>query len=320
LTPFLAAVQERYHRREWLGSDPIEFVLTFSDPWDQEAVALVAAQLAYGNVKQIRRGIGDWLERILRVSRSPAEWVRAGVWSRSGESALEGFVHRLHRGTELLELSRLQSRSWRLWGSLGAHLVSGLRPGDEHFGGALDAVLDQWQRWYREDSGGLPPSRALQHLLSAPAQGSCCKRWCMLLRWMGRHDELDPGLWTAGSPLLSGLGEPLRGLSAAQLVMPLDTHVGRICRYLGLTRRKTLNWKAALEVTRSLRQVDASDPVRYDFALARLGILDLCRNRYVSGICENCGLFGPCRVGRPRGEGRLRQPLRATKSSRGNPS
>ncbi len=312
LTPFLESVHARYHRLDWVGSDPIEFVLKFKDPWDQEAVALVAAQLAYGNVKQIRRAIADWVERVERASGSPAEWVRSGVWTPAAHHALDGFVHRLHRGGEILELSRLQSRSWSTWGSIGAHLVSGLEPEDEDFGRALDALLDQWQHWYREGSGGNKPSRSLQHLLSAPAQGSCCKRWCMLIRWMGRRDDLDPGLWMAGSPLLSKLGDRSRGLAPGQLIMPLDTHVGRICRYLGLTRRKTLNWKAALEVTRSLKGVHPLDPVRYDFALARLGILDLCRNRYVEGICEKCGLFGPCRVGRPARRGRHRQAGRAT--------
>ncbi len=117
----------------------------------------------------------------------------------------------------------------------------------------------------------------------------------MLLRWMGRKDGkngVDLGLWMTGSPLLAGLS----GLKPDQLVLPLDTHVGRISQYLGLTRRKSLNWKAALEITERLREVDPRDPVRYDFALARLGILDLCKNRYVPGVCESCELFGACRL------------------------
>jgi len=71
-----------------------------------------------------------------------------------------------------------------------------------------------------------------------------------------------------------------RWLKASQLVLPLDTHTGRISQYLGLTRRRTLGWVAALEVTAALRQCDPGDPTRYDFSMARLGILDLCQRRY----------------------------------------
>lgn len=299
LEPFLAQVQERYHRLEWVHSDPIEFVLQFKDPWDQEAVALVAAQLAYGNVKQIRRSIQGWLDRIQSVSPSPAYWVREGVWSPDASRVLGDFVHRIHRGSDLLALSRLQSRSWSRWGSLGAHLVSQLSVDAPDFAQALNSVLAQWRDWLREESGGKKPSRSMQHFLAAPEQGSCCKRWCMLLRWMGRRDAVDPGLWMQGSPLLEGLesaqGKAL-GLRPSQLVMPLDTHVGTISQYLGLTDRKSLNWRAAIEITHRLREFSPEDPVRYDFALARLGILDLCQKKFVRDICEKCMLLGACRL------------------------
>jgi uncharacterized protein (TIGR02757 family) len=281
----LEKVWSRYHRPELLASDPIEFVHRFKDPWDQEVVALIAAQLAYGNVKQIRRSVEDWLARVRKSHGSPSAWVREG-----GE--LRGFVHRLHRDEDLSALSALLRRSWELHGSLGAHLASRLGPDDPTFEAALNAVLKDWKSWHLERTGRAP-SRSLSHLLSAPEQGSCCKRWCMLLRWMGRSDDLDPGLWMRGSPLL---GPEQAGLRPDQLVLPLDTHVGRISQYLGLTRRKSLNWKAAIEITAQLRRIDPVDPVRYDFALARLGILDLCRNRYVPEVCEKCELFGACRL------------------------
>ena len=299
LEPFLQKVQARYHRLEWVHSDPIEFVLRFEDPWDQEAVALVSAQLAYGNVKQIRKSIQGWLDRIQAVTPSPASWVREGVWSPQKSRVLDDFVHRIHRGSDLLVLSRLQSKSWAQWGSLGAHLVSNLSSDAQNFAEALNAVLAQWQEWLREESGQKKPSRSVQHFLASPDQGSCCKRWCMLLRWMGRKDEVDPGLWMKGSPLLQHLGVSVsagKGLQPCQLVMPLDTHVGTISQYLGLTDRKSLNWRAAVEITDRLREVSPEDPVRYDFALARLGILDLCQKKFVKDICGNCMLLSACRL------------------------
>src|SRR5690606_28859172 len=85
------------------------------------------------------------------------------------------------------------------------------------------------------------------------------------------------------------------GLRTDQLVMPLDTHTGRIGQYLRLTGRKSLNWKAALEVTENLRVCDDQDPVKYDFALARLGILDLCQRKYRAEICRQCELVRVCK-------------------------
>jgi uncharacterized protein (TIGR02757 family) len=115
----------------------------------------------------------------------------------------------------------------------------------------------------------------------------------MFLRWMGRRDSVDPGLWTETSPLRDGFPKG-RYLHSRQLVIPLDTHTGRITQYLELTRRKTLDWKTALEVTRNLRLCDPADPTRYDFAISRLGILDLCQRRYRKEICSRCELVRVC--------------------------
>ena len=108
------------------------------------------------------------------------------------------------------------------------------------------------------------PARTRKHI-ATPARNSSCKRLLMFLRWMIRHDDrnavgggVDFGLWTRLQP--------------AQLVMPIDVHVNRVARQLGLLTRPQTDWKAALELTASLRQFDAADPVRYDFALFGLGV------------------------------------------------
>jgi endonuclease III len=97
-------------------------------------------------------------------------------------------------------------------------------------------------------------------------------------------DSIDFGLWKRVSP--------------SQLVMPLDTHVMRISRWLGLTRRATIGWAAAEEITASLRLLDAADPVRYDFALCHYGMSGACPARPVRDHCLACPLKGVCRVGR----------------------
>ena len=124
----------------------------------------------------------------------------------------------------------------------------------------------------------------LRFLLSSPEAGSACKRMLLYLRWMIRPaDGLDTGLWADGIP-------------ASKLLIPLDTHTFRISRYLGLTARRAGDWKAAVEVTEALKRFDPADPVRYDFALCRLGILDLCPARRDERKCRPCDLYDVCRL------------------------
>ncbi|MGH3522476.1 MAG: DUF2400 family protein, partial [Mycobacterium sp.] len=118
-------------------------------------------------------------------------------------------------------------------------------------------------------------------LLTSPADGSACKRLNLFLRWMVRRTSPDLGLWTFVDP--------------AKLVMPLDTHIHRIATFLGLGRRKSADWKAARAITDRLATFNPEDPVRYDFALCRLGILDLCSRRRRKENCDVCLLRDVCR-------------------------
>jgi uncharacterized protein (TIGR02757 family) len=291
-----------------LTSDPLEFPHRFADAWDQEAVALFAAVLAYGNVTQIRRSVEDLLGRIAGLGLGPAELIRS-LETKEGEgnwqAAVRGFVHRFNVGADFALFGRLLARSWKIHGSFGAHLVARLPPKAPDFGEGLSRVFFDWGEWRKEFTPA-PPS--FGYLLTPPNLGSACKRWCMLLRWMVRKDALDLGLWRTGSPLLGGRA----GLEPHQLVMPLDTHTGRISRYIGLTDRKVLGWKAAREITDRLRECDPEDPVKYDFALARLGILDVCQRRFRVEICKGCDLLSVCRFAR---KGLSSRASRSTSSS-----
>jgi uncharacterized protein (TIGR02757 family) len=301
----------RYHRVEFLGSDPLEFPHRYRDFLDQEAVALLSALLAYGNVKQIRRSVETAL---LLMGRSPQVFVRslaepAGL--ARALTALSPFVHRFNRGVDVVVLFALLSKSWRKHGSLGAHFAVFNLPSAPDITDALNGLIGEWRQWIQDDEALkrlVEESPSFHYFLTSPNDGSCCKRWCMFLRWMGRREagssegQLDLGLWAE------------RGaLRASQLVIPLDTHTGRISQYLGLTRRKSLNWLAALEVTESLKKCDGSDPTKYDFALARLGILNLCRRAYRSEICTQCDLLEGCRFARA---GRARVKAREARKAR----
>ena len=99
----------------------------------------------------------------------------------------------------------------------------------------------------------------MRFLLASPASGGAAKRLCLYLRWMARRDALDPGYWSGA-------------VETARLVVPLDTHVARVGRQLGLTGRATADWKMALEITEGLRRFDPADPLRFDFSLFRFGM------------------------------------------------
>ena len=153
-------------------------------------------------------------------------------------------------------------RVQKKWGTLGACLTAHLTPGDETVVPALGSLVEEIA------GGGVACGRLLCH----PAAGSACKRLNLYLRWMVRRDDVDPGGWT--------------GVSPARLVVPLDVHMHRIGRALGLTESRYANLRTALEMTAAFRRIAPEDPVRYDFALTRLGIRT---DTDLEGFLARCG-------------------------------
>ena len=152
LKKFLNSLQRQYHDPHLLDSDPLEFVHRYSDPWDQEAVALLAAVLAYGNVKQIRKSVEDALHRMSLNSTSPKGFVSGLARQQNRKTALKNlqpFIHRFNQGTDLFHLFLLLEKSWSQYGSLGSHLVHYLKPEDPDFGQALSQLMADWQKWLR---------------------------------------------------------------------------------------------------------------------------------------------------------------------------
>jgi uncharacterized protein (TIGR02757 family) len=231
-------------RREHVGSDPVGFLHRCDDLLDREIVGLVAASLAYGRVKQIHSSVEDALGRL---GPSPSRAAQEGGDSLA--SSFEGFKHRFTTGEEVAALIRSAGALQRRHGSLGARFAALLWASDE-------TVVPALGRFVRE-LGGEDLCEG-SSVLPIPERGSACKRLHLYLRWMVRRDEVDPGGWD--------------GVSPSKLVAPLDTHMHRIGRALGFTGRKQADLRAALEITEALRRMDPEDPVKYDFALTRLGI------------------------------------------------
>lgn len=249
----LDALVARYDRR-FLDTDPLGLVRRFDDPEDREVAALLAAGLAYGRVASIRGS----LERLFALlGPRPGRFVAAFDPKRDARR-LAPFVHRFHTGRDVAVLLTLVRRARDTAGSLEAFFVaSDPDPGSETIGPALDRF---GERLFALEA--TPPSERVRFLLPLPSRGSVCKRSCLFLRWMVRpEDGVDCGVW--------------RSVSPSRLVLPLDTHLIRVVRALGWTRRASPGWPMALEATARLRRLDPADPVRFDFALSRLGILGL---------------------------------------------
>ncbi|HJN75404.1 MAG TPA: TIGR02757 family protein [Myxococcota bacterium] len=203
---------------------------------------------------------GAVLERLLAsMGPSPRDFVE----TYDGAS-LASFEYRWLKAARLQALIRSMRLVLAERGSLEAVAV-------EAFDGGLASCLEAL-------------GDALGPEVARPSKGSACKRMCMWLRWMVRPptEGIDLGTWD---------------LPSSALVVPLDTHVARIARLVGLTTRKTDGWRTALDITRGLSELDPVDPVRFDFAIAHLGISGACRGSHDAELCPPCSLRGSCSAG-----------------------
>lgn len=254
------------------SADPVDFVHKYDEPRDQEIVGLVAATLAFGNVVAARRSIGRVLAAL---GPQPATTVVNAQQSEL-ESRLSGFVHRIYRGEHVASLLRQAGELLREHETLGKAFAGFHRASDGEFRETLACFADALR--------GDATHRSMRHLVSDPRAGSACKRLVLYARWMVRPaDGVDLGLWP---------------IEPSALLIPVDTHIHRISRNLGLTNRRTATWATAEEITAALRQFDPDDPVKYDFALCHLGVSRECPSRPDRVKCERCVLQDVCSVWR----------------------
>jgi uncharacterized protein (TIGR02757 family) len=239
-----------YNRREFIHPDPLEFVHQYADPIDREVVGMVASSLAYGRVHQILKSVSRVLNR---VGESPSKFVLEHSLG-SIRKVFKDFRHRFTGGDQLAALLYALKRVIQRHGSLQACFVAHCDHNDDTIIPALTGFVQEL---------GAETSSEMTMLLPSPRKGSACKRLNLFLRWMVRSDDVDPGGWVAVEP--------------SKLVVPLDTHMHRIGLDARLTCRKQADMQTALEMTQAFKAIVPQDPVRYDFALTRLGIRGIKR-------------------------------------------
>ncbi len=250
---FCERAYDLFHRAELISPDPLEVVREESDPSEREIVALIASSLALGRVEAIVSVVRSVVARLREIDPSLRRALLESDAARL-ERRFGGFVYRFFDQSQIVGFLSGIAGVLREHGSLEnafALGISAYAEGEERLLSGLRRLVDEV---VRHAGGSLDRSILLSH----PEKGSAIKRLCLFARWLVRSDEIDPGGW--------------RVLVPSDLLIPVDTHVIRVARHLGMTSRAQPSLLAAREITESLRRIDPDDPVRFDFSLTRPGI------------------------------------------------
>jgi uncharacterized protein (TIGR02757 family) len=275
------------------ATDPIQIVRRYQRDDDREIVGFIAAALAFGRVLSVLQSI----ERVLAViGPEPAAYVRRFDARRDGP-AFAGIVHRWTREADIVALLWLLRQMVDRSASVEGFFLDGDDDASEDVAAALDSfsaralALDLTAAYGRVPDPSTGSGRAgVCYFFPRPSAGSGCKRLNLFLRWMVRRDALDLGVW--------------RRVSPARLIVPLDTHVIRVGRCLRLTTYTSPGWRMARDITASLRRLDPDDPVKYDYSLCHLGMMNACGFSRAQADSQ-CPLRGICRPRRRTRSARL---------------
>jgi uncharacterized protein (TIGR02757 family) len=241
-----------YHYRAFnktnISPDPLQFLHLFKNPEDIETAGFISSVFAYGNVSQII----NTLNKIFNAAgKNPYEF----VYNYHSSKDIKDIIHRFYTTHDINLFFQVYKRILNKYGSLEKMFLKGYDPSEKNIKSSLNEFSKKLLNKSDEITDGI------KFMFPLPEKGSSCKRMNLFLRWMVRKDELDFGLW--------------KGITTDKLIIPVDTHVARICTELGLTSRKNVSWKMAEEITDNLKEFDPVDPVKYDFAICHIGMRKL---------------------------------------------
>lgn len=269
LRAFLDRKVAEYNRPAFIPHDPISIPHQYNKQQDIEIAGFFAAIFSWGNRTTIIRKTQELMQL---MDRAPYQFIRQHT-----DNDLQRFLdfrHRTFNATDLLYFIAFFRHHYRRYDSLeDAFLLPWEKTGAPDHGWEAERALSAFYHYFfslddpcgnqpddRASASTVPP-RTRKHIAS-PERHSSCKRINMFLRWMVRKDDqgVDLGLW--------------RRIPPARLICPLDLHVARVARRFDLLSRTPSDWLAAMELTRHLLLLDPDDPVKYDFALFGLGLIE----------------------------------------------
>jgi uncharacterized protein (TIGR02757 family) len=258
--------------------DPVQRVHNFRKTQDREVVGFCAAALAFGRVTSVLQSI-DALLAVM--GDSPAQFVQQ-FDAAEHRRTIGSITHRWIKGQDLLALLLILRRMLVTSGSIETFFNEGYDADMPDIENALESFSSRALGMNLDSVYGRTTRRNVSYFFPRPSKGSACKRLNLYLRWMVRRDQHDLGAWTT--------------VRSSQLVIPLDAHIIRVGQCLGLTSYRSPGWAMARDITNALRRFDPADPVKYDFSLCHMSMMDQCGFTTSRGD-ELCPLRGWCRPG-----------------------
>jgi uncharacterized protein (TIGR02757 family) len=249
------------------SQDPIWNLKFAKSDLDKEFLAFFISCYAYGNIVQINKHISKFLsltsgdiysyiknfkrnkllKRVTKVEDSPG---RTSLLADSSKNV--NYYYRFNTEKDFTDLIYSLQNVICKYGSLKSLFLKQYNPKDENIIPALHHFTEIIRNSVKH-------SKSFDYLIPNVSKNSTCKRLNLFLRWMVRKDSIDSGLWS-------------REVDKAKLIIPVDTHVYKVSRKLGLVERKSCDMKFAIELTEKLKTFDPNDPVKYDFALCHIGV------------------------------------------------
>ena len=235
-----------YNQQAFIKDDPICIPHLFTKKQDIEIAGFFAAIFSWGNRTTI---INKSKELMNLMDNAPHQFILN--YSSADLKKLKGFKHRTFNAEDLYYFIEFFHQHYSNYDSL-----------EKAFFPSAGYDVEKGLNHFKESFFSHEHLKRTEKHVSSPLQKSTCKRLNMFLRWMVRNDNMgvDFGIWKKISP--------------SKLICPLDVHVARVARKIGLLQRKQNDWLAAVELTAALRKFDKKDPVKYDFALFSLGVIE----------------------------------------------
>ncbi len=247
LKPYLDQVAELVEAPGYIESDPIQFMHGFEEKNDQELAGFFAAIMAWGRRDIVIAKVDDLLNR---MNYRPAEFIQN--FSDSDADVLDGFKHRTFKPEDIYWIVRAMQSAMQEFGSFEGFWSSCYQQAKKENRELMAVFHQRFFEYYPET-----PQRSRKHIAN-PEKNSSAKRLYMYLRWCIRKSTVDLGTMTFMPP--------------SELKIPLDVHVARQARALGILSRYQNDWKSVLELNEKLKILDPEDPAKYDYALFGLGI------------------------------------------------
>lgn len=235
---------EKYENKTFIESDPIQIPHRYKDKEDIEIVAFISALFAYGSRKVF---IPKLDELFSKMGKKPLEYIKNGEFSN-----LINFNYRFAKENDVIEILKILSKLYNSNETIQTLFRYGYEQKSD-IKGMLQVVTDYFYLNSTDNVG-----EGFYFMLANPKNNGAMKRLNMFLRWLVRKPPVDFGLWDF--------------ITTSELLIPLDTHVAKISREMNLLTRKSNDFKAVLELTDKLKQFDANDPTKYDFAIYAKGI------------------------------------------------